>query len=237
MTAENVRELVARLSREESPDPASRSKDRLRFTLRGADGTQYDTREVGFLDKGGVLETRTIVSIEMSFDNWDEDRRLSISLRHGGGAYNSAIVSGTDETWVNGSIQWVKDCVSNWRKQVMWPHRHPVLLWIGSTGILFAGWFMLLRAVAMGTDTSERVTDFLALLFALGVVGMGYGAFLLVLWLQGLYPKVEFAMGPEHQQVEKGKRGKVYVVVAVVFAPLLVSVLWELLHWAMSALS
>ena len=77
----------------------------------------------------------------------------------------------------------------------------------------------------------------LATLLLVGLMGAGWAAAMLVWWLQALYPKVEFAMGPEHQQVEKGKRGKAYGAVALIFAPLLVSLLWWLLQGAMSALS
>lgn len=240
VTAENVRELAGRLSREAAAEAHNGSERRLSFTLTAADGTQYDTKEVSFLDKGGVLDTRSIISIEMSLGSWLDDTRLSISLAHGEGARasdNSAEVSGKDETWVNGSIQWVQDCVSNWKKQVMWPPRHPVLVWLGSMIILAAGWFLALRAVAIGTDTSEPVTEVLALVFGLALIGMGYGAFLLVYWLRGLYAKVEFAMGPERQQVEKGKRGRLYGVVALVFAPLGVTLLWEGLRVLVNALS
>jgi len=231
VSAPNVREIASIVAALQSPDETRRSDDRHFFILRSSDGTQYDTEDVCIVDEGGVLDTRRIVSIEMTFNDSYTDQRLSVSLQHGGGRYgsdNSVRVSGTDETWVDGTAQSVRDCVSNWKSQVMWPHGHSWLVTIGFTMAFVAAVMAVMRmvwVVKLARDP-EKLVDCVWLATSVSAM-MWLPAYYLMSFVQRLYPTVEFAMGPDHQRTEEARRRKLRGPLVAIALPLGLAALSE----------
>ncbi|HUW10170.1 MAG TPA: hypothetical protein VM537_10600 [Anaerolineae bacterium] len=234
ITADNIRELASHLAQQQSPDPAHTDQDTVTFTLRCADGTKFTADHLGLLQEGGRLDTRRIVGIDLSYENQRSCRHFDISLQHGGGrhsSYNSMTVSGTDETWVDGNIQWFNDCVSNWRKQATWPHEYYSLLLAGLSVAFFVPLAGIVALVMLlfgwpTEDTHEIIKLGYSAGGALIIVGIAHSV---VTWLQTSYPKVELAVGPEHHQFEKARRKKIRSIIGLAVAPLVFSLLAGLL--------
>jgi hypothetical protein len=232
VTAANVRELARRLAQQQLASAPERSSGRLSFRLTATDGTLVDFDEVGHLDEGGVLDTRRIVAVEVAYENRATVKFLSIRLRHGGGegrSDNCVRIFGKDETWVNGSIRWIQDCVSNWEKQATWPRKRGALIWIG-LWVLSSAMVVKLLASVWGTlGRSLELLELLYCIFLLLTMASSGVAAALAGWVTTLYPHVELAMGPAHLQIEKVRRERLHRVVVIVVAPLLLGMLAEVL--------
>lgn len=148
----------------------------------GADGTQYETKNIreilpqnGILDS--ILDTRRIVSIEMSYFNYANKKSILIRLSHTVIDYedyeNHIYVSGLDELWVKGVIKSFEDIISNWEKQVNWPYKYSRLLRIVFPvviGLVFLiiSKFILTYVIIIPPISSEREFLLYLLIFILG---------------------------------------------------------------------
>src|ERR1700688_1150451 len=123
-----------------------------KFEVNFEDGTSLEGESPEVLNEENLTSDSRPVAVSMSFSNYVEDNKSSISvaLHHGiASSYNNRItISGQDTEWVNANFQALRDCLGKSRPQDSWIVRHPTLL---------------LNLIALGIGTTA--------VFALDVVG------------------------------------------------------------------
>ncbi|KUK04518.1 MAG: hypothetical protein PWR26_1283 [Methanosarcinales archaeon] len=219
----DIRELAKKVYEEYESDNESDRK-RINFILKGNDETQYESEDIEIFSDRGILDTRRIIGIEMTYFNYSNNKRISIKLDHTVRDYgwgNSISVSGSNELWVNGIIKNFEGIISNWEKQVILPHKYGwflaiifMIIFVGGIGLLCLNFLSKLEwSIAFG--------------FSFGI--SFWLASYLVDELKKLYPIVELRTGPEHTQVEAKKRRKVYAIISIGVIPLIISLVVELI--------
>lgn len=225
----NIRELAKKVYEEYGSDKESDGKN-INFILRGIDGTQYESEDIEVFSDGGILDTRRIVAVEMTYSNYTDDKRISIKLEHDIKDYgwrNVIFVSGPDEVWVNGVIKHFEDAIVNWEKQVNWPYKYSWLLTIiFAIGINFPCSNILNFIIHLIKPESSVTLG--PLFFSFFMVGLLLALYI-VDKLKELYPVVELRIGPEHTQLEVKRRRKLYAVISIVVIPLVISLIIELI--------
>jgi len=220
---DNIRELAQKIYEEYEKDADSDRKS-INFILRGVDGTQYESDNKEIFSHNGILDTRRIIEIEMRYTNYTNDKRIYIQLSHTVEDYkwaNYILVSGSDELWVNGVIKSFEDIISNWEKQVNWPHKYSWLL-------------IMVFAVGIGLSFASLALNLLyfistdVIITTASVFGLSL-AWYIVNKLKELYPVVELRTGPEYAQVEVRKRKKLYIIISIVVIPLVIALIIELI--------
>jgi len=221
----NIRELAQKMHEEYKKDTDSGHKS-INFILKGADGTQYESDDIKIFSQNGILDTRRIIGIEMSYFNYTNDKRILIILRHTVRDYewkNYISVSGLDELWVNGVIKSFEDIISNWEKQVNWPHKYSwplMIVFAVGIGLLYLNFldFIFTYVIIIHPISSkpewliELRPFFIFLYYASGILWGMWPASYIVDKLKELYPIVELITGPEYAQVEVRKRKKLYTI-------------------------
>lgn len=225
---ENIRELAKIVFDEYDQDMQKGDEVLIQFFLEDIHHIQRELRDLkDFLEKG-TLESNRILSIHMSFLNFDENKRISIYLKHR--RFVEIITSGKDENWVFGVLEMIEICLLNCRKQKIWPHKYRWLLTAAFSfgiGLLFIKLFEII--------ISRRLADIFPIFsnslfrlysqFALGFIP----ASLIVDEIRKLYPRVELITGPEHTRPEERKKEILQRLVSLVVITLVVSILIELL--------
>jgi len=149
---ENIRELGERIYEEYTQDleKNQNTSSNVTFILKGSDDTQYESSSTRILSEGGILDTRRITAMEMSYYNYSRDKRVSIDAEHdtsgswGPSRAGQIIVSGKDEIWTSGLMKWIEDAILNWQKQKKWPYKCAWFL----AGVFTAGIALLLYRIA-----------------------------------------------------------------------------------------
>jgi len=224
---DNIRELAQKIYEEYEKDADSDKS--INFILRGVDGTQYESDNKEIFSHNGILDTRRIIEIEMRYSNYTNDKRIYIQLSHTVEDYewaNYISVSGPDELWVNGVIKSFEDIISNWEKQVNWPHKYSrLLIMVFAVGIGLSFALLALNLLYfISTDVIIQPSYYVA------AIGLGmFPAFYIIDKLKELYPVVELRTGPEYTQVEVRKRKKLYTIILLVVIPLVISLIIELI--------
>lgn len=238
---DNIRELAKRVYEEYVSDK-SNHKD-INFILRGIDETQYESEDIKIFSNNGILDTRRIIAVEITYSNHTNDKRISIKLKHTITDYewgNVIFVSGSDKLWVDGVIKYFEDTIANWEKQPNWPHKYGSLL-----AVIFA--------VGIGIGIGLLCLNILNFIFAYVIVvhpispKPGWIIVLQVLFislglssgiwpacyiankLKRLYPIVELRTGPKHMQLETKRKKLVAAVISRGILPLVISLIVELI--------
>jgi len=196
--------------------------------LRGVDGTQYEGKDKEIFSHNGILDTRRIIEIEMRYTNYTNNKSIYIKLSHTVEYEwkNYILVSGPDELWVNGVVKSYEDIISNWEKQVNWPHKYSrLLIMVFAVGIGLS--FALLGLNLLYFISTDVIIHPFYYVVAI-VFGM-FPALYIVDKLKELYPIVELRTGPEYAQVEVRKRKKLYIIISIVVIPLVISFIIELI--------
>jgi len=225
VTSEQIRELVNVISQNIASLGGEQGYSCI--VLTSEDGTEY---EADFKSREKVLSllyTRRINRVDIRYDDRQGDRRVEATLSQtkSGFERNEIEVWGYDEFRVNGLMKSVEKLVSNWKRQSSWPRKYVIPL-----GLIFdvvLGSFLVILNNLLGNPIATRNPPFGELLIACLI--MLYPAGYLVYQISALYPTVEFATGPEYSRIEEMRRKKLGQYLTIGFAPLLMSLVIEVL--------
>lgn len=240
---ENIRILAEKVYGEYRLDLKKKKNVSVNFILKGSDGTQYESENIGIFSMGGFLDTRRIIAIEMNYYNHTEDKRISIDLEHTTidyGITNVVVISGRDEIWANGFLKSLEDIVSNWEKQVSWPYRYKwplIILFAIGIGLLFLNFLdfvfscvMVIHPISPKPQWAIDLRPLIIFIYYLSgfLFGLWPGSYIVGM-IQKLYPYIEFRSGPEHTHIEARRRIMLYKILSIGVIPLIASLIIELI--------
>ena len=243
ITLENFRELSNIIYKEYERDSKNKKHTSIKFISKSSDNTRYESSEKDIFLEGGFLDLKRIIAIEMYYNNYEDDKSISIDIEQSTRKKfigNEVSVSGHNEVWVNGVIKSIESCSSNWKKQVYWPYKFKwplIILFAIGIGLLYLNFleFMFRYVIVLQkvVPKPEWVISFRpVLMFIYYLAGFAFAympASYIVSKICELYPKVELDIGPEHLNKEKIKRKKLYIIVFVGLVPLIIAIIIELI--------
>jgi len=209
------------------------------FRLDCIDNTSYESEDIGLLDDGNIIDIKRTRTIEMTFNNYELERYVNISLIHGN-YRNTLIVNGQDHNWVNGIFTKIIEIIDSIQPQDNGIIRHKTLLLhlsaLGIGIIFFAIFnFLILQHIEPLENPSGNVLKlstffetyplFLYLVYGFSkwLVGISWAPDLRR-WVLSLWPLIEFDFGPDHLKIEKMRRLRSSIFLSTAIIPLSVSV-------------
>lgn len=234
VTADAIRELAEILVKQTLPIKSSNVY--FSVEVEAFDGTKYESASIEMFSKGGILDTKQVKTVQMSFAEFSQNVsiRVDVSDTADGWGENRIEVGAADSTWVNGVMRHFEHAVDGWEKQPTWPLRNALLLvFLFSLCIgrfiefLVLSGFRLLQVTLTGIpgpSSPFALAGELVIVFALGTPF----AMPLVKEFVGLWPSVEFRTGREFARKAGRRRMRIWLILGSVIIPFLVTVIGNL---------
>lgn len=239
ITPQNIRELSELIEKQCHRDLEDRRGQhfKLRYILEDLDNTTFEAENSQALSKGGILDTRKIISVKIDYYNYSQGSGINVRLEHDpvSESTNKITIDGYEEILANGLFQSFEEKVSRWKKQPRWPRKYyQVLSFLSgfAVGLLAVNIYDILLRNFGGVLTTEPSRLLVAGLTTLVGVGAGAGALAAPYVVQKvfkLYPIVEFATGPQHLRREENRRRTLYKIAAIVIIPIILGLLFNFL--------
>lgn len=221
------------------------NKSSLELELNCQDGCSYESESDDLLNDGDIIDTKRCASVSIEYHNYDLERRISITLRHGMDYGNEFIVSGLDRNWVSGIFDRINTTINSVKPQKHWFVQYQSIILHVSAFFFGLMFFRILDVLLFQhiepTDTPSEIIKAIRDFFhkypfvrhtILGTCFWFQGIFpVLILrgWVLKLWPSVEFDFGPEHQKSEKNKRNRLGLFFSVIIIPLLITFIYDLI--------
>ena len=217
----------------------SSDKDRssVSFRVSCGDGSHYSSATMDLFDEDSPVLLKRPESIEMTFSYYPTSLNVALKLRHGDSDWsNSFYVSGDDPNWVNGAHRRGQELIQSLSPQNTFIRRFgaPIFLVLAlSCGFIMMHAFIIVRTLfgstASSTDAATlSLGNYILAWLMIGAIG-AVPAFELQQKLTSLWPSVEVQIGPEHNWIEKRRKGWLAVAAMVVVIPLLRSFVYDIL--------
>jgi|SRR6267378_1552090 len=218
-------------------------KPKLAFEVQAEGGRSYESETLEVFEKGGVLDTKQVLSIATRFTDYETDSRIRVNLAHGNFRryyFNYIEVAGTDSTWVHGVIRKLEETLSEFEKQASWPRKWEIPLKIVAAFGIGRAWVSLqnfamvhvlhIQPITQHPHWVDAVQPFASVIRWGLSFGIGFfpGIFLTNKLLE-LWPSVELRMGREWAQLSRTRRDRLWVFFTIAVLPLLISLLYDLL--------
>jgi len=245
VSLEDVHKL-ARIVNEECVNLKSEEKDaRIRFSVSCSDGSRFSSKDVALFDDSSVLNTKRVKSISITFSSFDTGSDVDIDITHEDRSVsysNNIKVSGDDSNWVNGMLRRLEEVVESFTPQNTFIEKYRYMvntilaLGIGTTYFWVTSLFPS-ESLENPPESTERLGElvdqapfvdyFAKYLFAF-IIGWFPGLMLLDK-LKTFWPFLEIQIGPEHTLIEKQRRAWVTGAALIGVAPLLTSLIYDVL--------
>lgn len=213
--------------------------------LSCADDTSYESESIELFEDGGFIDIKKTDSIQMTFHNYALEQSIDFSIQHGG-YRSSLIVRGNDKNWVNGTFTTLKEIVDSVKPQDNWILRHKTLflhlIAIGTGSLIYlvldALIYRHIQPIQNPSGFAKAVRDLLRaipwLVYLIEWVlrwfmGIMNAAFPLRKWFLDLWPEIEFNFGPEHLNLEKARRERVWAVLLIIIFPVAIEIIGDIL--------
>lgn len=219
----------------------------LTFQIYCSDGTSYESKSIDIFDVGGILDLKRLISLEITFLNYNVGSFINISFIHGGGYRDCFVVRGDDRYWVNGVFTRLREIIDSIKPQDNWVLRHKSLflhliaLGIGTIINAVLGYilFQHIEPIKNPSRIVETIRSFidskpyiryLINWFITWLMGIPWAPYISN-WLLKLWPDIEFDFGPEHMKAEKLRRIRISIVLSIAIIPILVSAGYDLFKY------
>lgn len=200
------------------------------FKVVTTDGTEYSTATLDIFKSEGILDSKNVQEIGMSFWVYKLNTDISIRLRDSryNGWGNHISVEGIESTWVSGTFSRLLECVNSWKNQSSIGKKYK---WLISVLIgLLLGW-------AIGTVVLSIISVFSAKFefswlspYLIPFMGFaGFGTFIAEHYITKLWPEIEIVSGPEHSRELSKKRKRITFVLTAIVLPLTLGVLGSII--------
>lgn len=200
------------------------------------DMASYESESLDLFKDDGIIDTKKISSIEMSFDNYTVNQYINLSIEHKGSYHDGLIIEGSDKNWVAGTLTTFTDIINSIKPQTHWCIKYKTFLWhllslsIGFI-IFYPLYFLTMPYIIKTLSTSDNIiainnsfkehqSSNLFILYCLSsswLIGYPW-AKNAISWLLELWPKIEFDFGPEHMKNEKEKRNRLNLILSIVLS-------------------
>jgi hypothetical protein len=212
-------------------------------------GISYESDSLCILDDGGPLDIKKTQTIQITFNDYDSERNIGISIREGNYHEGELTVRGTDKNWVQGNFTTLQEIIDSVKPQdnLILKHKnftfHIIAFGVGSLVFLVLQFLIFQfipapRTIQISSDFIKSIILFvrenylfryLFLIFLLWLEGIFTFASPLHKWLVELWPKIEFDFGPEHLNKPKIRRQRMWVVASLVIIPIIVNIITNFL--------
>jgi len=214
-----------------------------KLTINCEDGTRYESEDSDLLNDGGIIDLKKSESISFDYCDYELERRISITLRHGD--YGSElVVTGKDRGWVAGVFDELDTVLNSLKPQESWLMRYKVLtLHLVALGVGFAIysmfdllWYRHITPLENPSKNILVIREFLQQnylfntlidVFLFWLQGI-FPALWLQEWILKLWPSVEFDFGPEHQKIEKMRRNRIGIILSIIILPFLINFIYNI---------
>jgi len=206
------------------------------YSIHFADDSSLESELPSVLEND-LVEIKRPIKVEFDFNNYALNRGIIFSVHHGISDYgNGVFISAKDGgSWLNDNFKKIEDLILGALPQNAWFLKYSTIIGfllafgIGSLFFFVLENILLLtvpdKAENLHGDIFNNYTSWLFKVF----IGFVFGAFDISKWFLSAWPNIELDFGPEHLKEEKKKRERIFVVITVIFFPILLSMLQGLI--------
>lgn len=215
------------------------------YKISSNDRTSYESESLDLFEDGGIIDLKRIVSIEMTFHNYNLDQYINLDIVHKGSYRDGLIIQSADRNWVSGTFTAFSDLINSVTPQKNWFIEHRTfILHLLSFGIGFIIYYLLYLLIYRHIEPIKNPSgNILAIrqffekfpillklidLFLTWLMGIPW-AINVRAWFLELWPKTEFDFGPEHMKSEKQKRLRIGLVLSMAIIPTLLAIGYDLI--------
>jgi hypothetical protein len=194
------------------------------YSIDATDDSSYESDSIIIFEENGILDTKIIKKINMSFVSFKNSKKIEIQLLHSEkneDSENYIWISGSDSTWVNGLLKKFEDILGLSEPQTNLTSRYLTL------------WFILLSALNVSAirivnHHENEISGLLALIVILGFpIASLYSLVVLQEYLYGTYPDIELQTGPSHFRVSLKRRKRINLILTLIILPVIITVLYD----------
>ena len=220
------------------------------ITINCENNEVYKFENINLKKDESVLDLKRILHLSFSFTDYINNKGIAINLSQGNDNWNNNyVVEGDKESWVNSTNQKIQDILDSIRPQNnLFAKSKRVLFHILSInfGFLFLKiLFILLDKFGYKPGDSYQSNPFVFLMdkiidifpflkyILLALISWAFGACILILfwdkleiYLEDLWPSIEFDFGPEHKKYPKNKRKAIAVIISLIIIPLILQLIF-----------
>jgi len=189
--------------------------------------TSFQCEDSSIFEEDSILSNKRVTHIKIEAKG--QLARIEIELTHGDGIDNKVLVQGVDSTWVNGTLRKIEESIGSFQpqsviiKKYQWVALPSVAVGIGVLFMLLVEHLPIEHSTGQSSHTSLLLKYIVAF-----VLGIGPASFLYEK-LKSLWPSIELQIGPDHTFIEKNRRSYMALIFVVGIAPLLTSLLYDLM--------
>lgn len=227
-TKDNLRTLWKAINIERKPSSSEMGSNNTHLALNCVDGSTYESEEDNLLNDGDIVDLKGCLWVNMSYSDSASEKRIDLTLVQGD-YKNKLIVVGKEPDWVSGVFDRLTNIIKSVRPQEHWFKRFR-LLFLGLSATSFGFLFLNLITYLYGSDLvnfqNKQNIPSLLMTFVLGAVI----SYFVIIWIESLWPNVEFDFGPEHGKVLKNRRKRLGTFFSLLLLPILIEVILRLLE-------
>jgi hypothetical protein len=218
------------------------------FDIITGDRRSYESESPDlFSEEEGLLDTKPVWAIELKFHDSASQSSIRIDLAHGSSTrpFNSIEVASLDRDWVAATVHKLQEAINNFEKQATWPRKWKIpLIIVGAFGIGRA-WYIVsgfvldhiwhIQPISPRPHWVDAAAPYIPFIlwstdFLVGLMPSVY----VTNKLLELWPSIELRMGRDWNQQEATKRNRLWLFFTIAVAPLLLSLLYDLLKLSWS---
>lgn len=240
ITLENVLSL-AKILEKERQRVSNEADTELTFAVSCSDNSSFSSQELTLFEKDSPLSKKRVDRIQMEFRHYKTKSRIVIGLAHGNDSWrNDVTISGTDSTWVNGTLKAIEETIDSFSPQNTFLYQNEkVIRAVFSLGL--GSLYMWVARLIPTTPSAETPGWAIKLNLVLSAIPLGYYLFkyamaFLIGWfpseilynkLKAWWPSIELQIGPEHTLTEKQRRKWIANAFILGVLPLATSVIYD----------
>lgn len=249
---EDIRRIIGIMGSEFSILSTKSKHVRLKFKGHTEDGIVFESDNMDDFIATELMQTKRTLSFDSSLSDFNNDLSIHVSLSHGDSKYgNSVSVQGTDANWVTAVLTRLKESIEASAPQNPAILKHKTLIqFLCAFGIgriyslmldvLFLPFEGFLRSqqfsvappawlIPMISFLRTYPVSFVILNYLIWFPAGWFASYFLISKAEDLWPSVEFQIGPPHTHIEKRRRSLIYKIFVIGIAPLLVSIVYDIL--------
>ncbi len=245
-TKKDIRLLAQRLNNEYKEAQKKKHHSSVTFQLKCLGGISYESDSVEIYDDGGPIDLKKTEVIQMTFYDYVLDRYIDVLIKAGNYAGELSI-RGTDKNWVHGNFTNLLEIIESIKPQdnLFLKYKdvilHLIAIGIGSSFYLADSLIFRNIPIVPINSISEAILPFIGflqrnnwaaylfILFLLWCAGIFTFAFPIRNWFLDLWPNIEFDFGPQHLNLQKKRRERIWILATLIILPIVVNIVTSLI--------
>ena len=211
------------------------------FQLKCQGGISYESDSIQIFDDGGPIDIKKTEVIQMTFYDYSLDQIIDVSIAAGNNDGELSI-RGTDKNWVQGNFTSLLEIIDSItpQKNIILKNKelllHLIAIGIGSLFYFINSLLFQDIPIQPINETSIAFLPFIVLLqhnkwlayffvlFLIWLIGIFTFAHPIQRWFLDLWPNIEFNFGPEHLNIQKRRRERIWVISTLIIFPFAINI-------------